>query len=426
MSEMYSNPSLAEVCQKLREYEKANQRTLRPWMHITVGPGASDELSEEDLKKFISEFMDEIGYGDQPYIVFLHYDIDRKHYHIVSVNVDREGNKVSTMREDDFGERKPYKLEKRLFNEVLRKLQKKYKYEIGTGEELAQAPERFDPKAGNIKQQIDAIIKEEMKNPYIDGIGPLCKSVYFRGVDLSYVTSRKNLELPPTPKERAANVFIAKGLNSDDTASKAHPRIYDSRESKALYGGLYKTNRDRLECLLYVTRALEEANSMKKFTDSLVVKRSEKDGKAIVEFHNREYEADDILPGLNQFLKTNSEKDFTVRKKQLVNRQKNLENYRRMGEMLPEDYLAVKLQDVVDVMNHSEISRDPNSGLTPPVTGLWIAVEKNPDQVVEDKWTGPGRVCVALVDSKERWLKFNSNQNGDIILRSDADSEKTL
>ena len=40
------------------------------------------------------EFMERMGYGDQPYIVFLHEDTGRRHLHIVSVRVDEEGHEL--------------------------------------------------------------------------------------------------------------------------------------------------------------------------------------------------------------------------------------------------------------------------------------------------------------------------------------------
>ena len=39
--------------------------------------------------------MQKMGYGDQPYIVYLHEDIDRRHVHIVSTCVKENGEKIS-------------------------------------------------------------------------------------------------------------------------------------------------------------------------------------------------------------------------------------------------------------------------------------------------------------------------------------------
>jgi hypothetical protein len=38
--------------------------------------------------------MQKMGYGDQPFIVYLHEDIERRHIHIVSSRVDENGTKI--------------------------------------------------------------------------------------------------------------------------------------------------------------------------------------------------------------------------------------------------------------------------------------------------------------------------------------------
>lgn len=45
------------------------------------------------------EFMEKFGYGNQPYIVWLHEDINRRHMHIVSVRINEKGEKIDHNRE---------------------------------------------------------------------------------------------------------------------------------------------------------------------------------------------------------------------------------------------------------------------------------------------------------------------------------------
>lgn len=45
------------------------------------------------------EFMEKFGYGNQPYIVWLHEDINRKHMHIVSVRINEKREKIDHNRE---------------------------------------------------------------------------------------------------------------------------------------------------------------------------------------------------------------------------------------------------------------------------------------------------------------------------------------
>ena len=41
------------------------------------------------------EYLEKLGFGNQPYLVFKHEDIDRHHLHIVTVNVDENGKRLN-------------------------------------------------------------------------------------------------------------------------------------------------------------------------------------------------------------------------------------------------------------------------------------------------------------------------------------------
>ncbi|MDR0540813.1 MAG: relaxase/mobilization nuclease domain-containing protein [Dysgonamonadaceae bacterium] len=82
----------------LRSFESrlmANSKTEKPVLHISLNPDPKDVLTDGQLSKIAEEYMQEMGYGGQPYIVFKHEDIDRRHLHIVSVRVDCEGKKIN-------------------------------------------------------------------------------------------------------------------------------------------------------------------------------------------------------------------------------------------------------------------------------------------------------------------------------------------
>ncbi len=58
--------------------------------------------------------MEKMGYGNQPFIAFIHEDIDRHHLHIVSVRVDEKGKKLD------------HNFEYRKSMEICRHLEQKY------------------------------------------------------------------------------------------------------------------------------------------------------------------------------------------------------------------------------------------------------------------------------------------------------------
>src|SRR5207244_2186639 len=44
--------------------------------------------------KIATRYMEEIGFGSQPYLVYQHYDAGHKHIHIVTTNIKRDGSRI--------------------------------------------------------------------------------------------------------------------------------------------------------------------------------------------------------------------------------------------------------------------------------------------------------------------------------------------
>ncbi len=63
-------------------------------VHISLNPHPDDVLTDTELQDIAREYLEKIGYGNQPYLIFKHEDIDRHHLHIVTVNVDENGRSI--------------------------------------------------------------------------------------------------------------------------------------------------------------------------------------------------------------------------------------------------------------------------------------------------------------------------------------------
>ena len=85
--------------QAFEPYIALNSHVRKPVIHISLNPSPKDILSEEQMTVLAQEFMEKFGYGNQPYIVWLHEDINRKHMHIVSVRINEKGEKIDHNRE---------------------------------------------------------------------------------------------------------------------------------------------------------------------------------------------------------------------------------------------------------------------------------------------------------------------------------------
>ena len=47
-------------------------RTRNKVIHISLNPHPDDHLTDTELEQLAREYLDRLGYGDQPYLVFKH------------------------------------------------------------------------------------------------------------------------------------------------------------------------------------------------------------------------------------------------------------------------------------------------------------------------------------------------------------------
>ncbi|KAB7726894.1 relaxase/mobilization nuclease domain-containing protein [Rudanella paleaurantiibacter] len=79
----------------LELYASFNPRISKPGVHFVLAFSPQETVSDEKLSQIGQEFMDKMGFGKQPYVIYRHHDTAHPHAHIVSVLVDGNGNKVS-------------------------------------------------------------------------------------------------------------------------------------------------------------------------------------------------------------------------------------------------------------------------------------------------------------------------------------------
>lgn len=87
--------------QKVGEFQeliegKTGRQLEKTTFHVSLNFDATDKLNDGKLCDISQEYMERMGYGSQPYLVYRHEDTRHLHIHIVSVNVDWNGNKVDT------------------------------------------------------------------------------------------------------------------------------------------------------------------------------------------------------------------------------------------------------------------------------------------------------------------------------------------
>ncbi len=131
-------------------YLSANIKTEKTVRHISLNPDPADKVSDEQFTDMAQEYMERMGYGNQPYIVFKHTDIDRTHIHIVSTCVGINGRKIP----DDYDHPRSMS--------ICRDLEIRYNLNKATEQEHKQADKIFKPvnhKNGDIKSQIASVVR---------------------------------------------------------------------------------------------------------------------------------------------------------------------------------------------------------------------------------------------------------------------------
>lgn len=125
-----------------------SSRTERPMMHISLNPHPDDKLSDTDFTRLAHDYMQMMGLGDMPYMIYKHEDIDRHHVHIVALRVGTDGRCISDR--NNF-----YKNKK-----VCRELEKKYGLKPAEREKISPDTPitKIDPN-GDIKRQIANTVK---------------------------------------------------------------------------------------------------------------------------------------------------------------------------------------------------------------------------------------------------------------------------
>ena len=141
--------TMAEVFPDMQALIPEKCRTKKMVFHCSLNPHPDDKISDEQLVQVAREYMEALGYGNQPYIVFKHSDIAREHIHIVSLRVDSRGQKIND------------KFEKRRSKQITDALERKFgpiPISKVTEKAVAETP-KVDIGKGNIKEQVASVVR---------------------------------------------------------------------------------------------------------------------------------------------------------------------------------------------------------------------------------------------------------------------------
>jgi len=72
-----------------------NRNVKRNSVHISLNFDPSEaHLSKEKLMQIANIYMQKLGFGEQPYLVYQHYDAGHPHIHVVTTNIQPDGKRI--------------------------------------------------------------------------------------------------------------------------------------------------------------------------------------------------------------------------------------------------------------------------------------------------------------------------------------------
>lgn len=155
--------TMAEVFADMQAVIPEKCRTKKMVFHCSLNPHPDEKLSDELLVQIAKEYMEALGYGKQPYIVFKHNDIAREHIHIVSLRVDSRGQKIND------------RFEKRRSKKITDALEKRFGLIPSSkiADKAVEETPKIDITRGNIKEQVASALRMVLKHYRFCSLGEL-------------------------------------------------------------------------------------------------------------------------------------------------------------------------------------------------------------------------------------------------------------
>ena len=176
------NFNVADTAEDILRWMPDHFRTEKPVIHISLNPDIKDNLADEQLVEIAGHYMDRMGWGGQPHIVFKHSDIEREHIHIVSVQVGQDGKKIKDSKRNERSVA------------ITEELEKEYGLHPAKGQKRSEKWQLkpVDSAKGDLKRQIAAVIKPALSMYRFQTMGELRALLSFYNIGIEEVRGERD------------------------------------------------------------------------------------------------------------------------------------------------------------------------------------------------------------------------------------------
>ena len=139
---------------RLQHQAVLNERVRANSVHITLNFADVDHFDRDKLKSIADSYMQQIGFGNQPYLVYEHKDAGHQHIHIVTTNIRADGSKIEM---NNIGRNQSEKARKRI--ELIYGLAKAEDQKLKRPQNLQSSPLKVQYGKSGTKQSISNVLE---------------------------------------------------------------------------------------------------------------------------------------------------------------------------------------------------------------------------------------------------------------------------
>lgn len=221
---------IAQMVEDFKSFMPKMGRTKKPVLHISLNPHPEDRLTDQDFEILAREYLDKLGFGDQPFVIYKHEDIDRHHIHIVTVNVNEQGKRLNQAF--------LFRRSKAITNEL------EQKYNLHKAQREKVSPDtpikKLDP-SGDIKRQVQNTVKLVSMRYKFQTLG-----------EYNAILSLYNIRCEPTDgrvngREYNGLVYFAMNDNGDTVSTPFKASRLGKFASRAAVEGHFERSKESVE-----------------------------------------------------------------------------------------------------------------------------------------------------------------------------------
>ena len=221
---------IAQMVEDFKSFMPKMGRTKKPVLHISLNPHPDDRLTDQDFEILAREYLDKLGFGDQPFVIYKHEDIDRHHIHIVTVNVNEQGKRLNQAF--------LFRRSKAITNEL------EQKYNLHKAQREKVSPDtpikKLDP-SGDIKRQVQNTVKLVSMRYKFQTLG-----------EYNAILSLYNIRCEPTDgrvngREYHGLVYFAMNDNGNTVSTPFKASRLGKFASRAAVEGHFERSKERVD-----------------------------------------------------------------------------------------------------------------------------------------------------------------------------------